>query len=405
MPSPNAFAHASRWGLIAAAVLMSGALLTTVWWTHRNVAGASETLERGQGQVLQEAVRTHVASLGHLPTAEELQEIVDELAEDGVTYVAALDVRDRVIAEAGKKQAAGGGRERLVLRRALRRAMRRGGAQPQAGRRPGALIVEYEPRMADQLLAASQQTLVVGAAAAGGFLLLALVLFRWILHREALERRLEHERRLASLGEMSAVLAHEIRNPLASLKGNAQLLARGLPEGEKARAKADRVVDEAIRLERITNELLEFARTGSIQREPCDPAALLREAAADLPDGEVALAIDAAGAPATWRLDRARMRRVLGNLLDNARESGSLEVAARVAQDGGRLLFAVRDHGPGLAEEDLARLFEPFYSRRAQGTGLGLAVCKRIVDLHGGTITAANAPGGGAEFRILLPEG
>ena len=95
---------------------------------------------------------------------------------------------------------------------------------------------------------------------------------------------------------------------------------------------------------------------------------------------------------------------MLGNLLDNARETGSAEIAARVGREDGRLLFAVRDRGPGLSDEDQARLFEPFYSRRADGTGLGLAVCKRIVDLHGGTISATNAPGGGAEFRILIPE-
>ena len=403
MASSTRFARASRWGLIAAALLMGGALLATVWWTHRHVAAASELLEAGQGQVLQEAVRTHVARLDRVPTADDRLEIVDELAPDGVRYVAALDGRERVIAEAGK-HSVGGERKRLVIRRALRRALRRGGAQPPVGRRAGSLVVEFEPEMAHSLETASRQTLAIGAVAAGAFLLLALVLVRWLLQRQMLERRLEHERRLASLGQMSAVLAHEIRNPLASLKGNAQLLARALPEGEKPRAKADRVVEEAIRLERLTNELLEFARTGAIQREPCDPAALLRDAAGDLPKGEVAVVVDAAGAPTSWRLDRERMRRVLGNLLDNARETGSAEVAARVGREGRRLLFAVRDRGPGLSDEDQARLFEPFYSRRADGTGLGLAVCKRIVDLHGGTITAANAPGGGAEFRILIPE-
>jgi two-component system sensor histidine kinase HydH len=266
------------------------------------------------------------------------------------------------------------------------------------------MIIEFQPRIAEDLRGAAGQTLLIGAIAAGGLLLAALGLFRWILRREAEGRTLEHERRLASLGQMSAVLAHEIRNPLASLKGNAQLLARALPEGEKSRTKADRVVGEAIRLETLTNDLLEFARTGAIQREPTDPIALLREAAAEVGGDKVELAV--AGAPELWKLDRPRMRQVLTNLLDNAvqsTEAGS-RVEARVGRDGNRLIYVVRDRGPGIAEDDLPRLFEPFFSRRTQGTGLGLAVSKRLVELHGGTIQARNLPGGGAEFSVSLPK-
>ena len=159
----------------------------------------------------------------------------------------------------------------MVLRRPLGRRGRRladeaGFVGANRDNRPGSIVLEFEPRVAADLRSAAGQTLAVGALAAGGLLLVALALFRWILHREGLERRLEHERRLASLGEMSAVLAHEIRNPLASLKGNAQLLARAAARGRAStRAKAERVVDEAVRLETLTNDLLEFVRTGAIQ--------------------------------------------------------------------------------------------------------------------------------------------
>src|SRR5439155_21048299 len=133
------------------------------------------------------------------------------------------------------------------------------------------------------------------------------------LRRSAEDRARGRERRLASLGEMSAVLAHEIRNPLASLKGNAQLLAAMLPADDKPRAKADRVVDEALRLEQLTSDLLAFVRTGELQRAAVDPAQLVREAAAGL-----AVEVDGTGAPRAWSLDAARMRQVVVNLLDNA---------------------------------------------------------------------------------------
>src|SRR5262249_51492106 len=159
--------------------------------------------------------------------------------------------------------------------------------------------------------------------------------FRVVLHREALERALEQDRRLAGLGRMSAILAHEVRNPLASLKGNAQLLAMALPEGDRTRARADRVVAEAIRLETLTNDLLEFVKPGMLRRDQADPAALLRDAAAGLPEpppGRAAIApeVDAAAAPPSWPLDRDRMRQVLTNLLDNARSAATARVAARV---------------------------------------------------------------------------
>jgi two-component system sensor histidine kinase HydH len=219
--------------------------------------------------------------------------------------------------------------------------------------------------------------------------------------RNAEERARERERRLATLGEMSAVLAHEIKNPLASLKGNAQLLARSLPEGEKPRAKADRIVDEAVRLEHLTNDLLAFARSGEIKIVEADPAALLRDAAAATAGDRVA--IDDGGAPRSWPLDADRLRQVLVNLLENAAEISEGPIEAAVTRAGAGLRFTVRDHGPGLPAEDLERLFEPFFTKRTRGTGLGLAVCKRLVELHGGTIAARNAAGGGAELVIDLP--
>lgn len=423
MGSSITLARVSPWALIAAALLMGAALLATVWTTHRGVLDASKTLERGQAGVLGEGIRTRLASLETVPGQADLEDLLDDLDPEGLTFVALFDRKGTLQAKAGESlgQLAElqklvtdrqpftvipiGDRRRVVLRGALRRGWRRAATSAQLGEhRPGLLVIEFRPRIAEDLRGAAGQTLLIGAIAAGGLLLAALGLFRWILRREAEGRTLEHERRLASLGQMSAVLAHEIRNPLASLKGNAQLLARALPEGEKSRTKADRVVGEAIRLETLTNDLLEFARTGAIQREPIDPIALLREAAVEVGGDRIEVAV--AGAPDAWQLDRPRIRQVLTNLLDNAvqsTEAGS-RVEAGVGREGNCLVYVVRDHGPGIAEDDLPRLFEPFFSRRTQGTGLGLAVSKRLVELHGGSIQARNLPGGGAEFSVSLPK-
>jgi two-component system sensor histidine kinase HydH len=201
---------------------------------------------------------------------------------------------------------------------------------------------------------------------------------------------------------MSATLAHEIKNPLASLKGNAQLLARMLPAGEKPRAKADRVVDEAMRLEQLTNDLLQFVRTGAIQRAPVAPADVIRDAAGVAARDPAALTLDIDRAPAAWSLDAGRVRQVLINLIDNALAAGP-PVRVRAAVEAGQLVLEVADRGPGIAEADRDKIFEPFHTGKTTGTGLGLAIVRRVVELHHGAIRVLDHEGGGAVFRVELP--
>jgi len=202
---------------------------------------------------------------------------------------------------------------------------------------------------------------------------------------------------------MSAILAHEIRNPVASLKGHAQLLAERLKPGGRERRSADRVVAEAKRLETLAADLLDFCRTGPLKRRPADPAALLAAAADAVDASRVRVARE--GAPAAWPLDTARLQQVLTNLLRNACQASpdGRPVEAGVTVESGRLVFEVRDFGAGIPAGDEERIFEPFYTTRTQGTGLGLGVARRIVELHGGTITAENHPEGGARFRVSIP--
>jgi two-component system, NtrC family, sensor histidine kinase HydH len=221
-----------------------------------------------------------------------------------------------------------------------------------------------------------------------------------MLQREALERQLERERRLAGLGEMSAVLAHEIRNPLASLKGNAQLLAQALTDSEKHGPKARRVVDEAVRLENLTNDLLEYVRTGELHRREVSAAALLREAV-EAVDAQ-GISLQPAGSEAPWRLDPERMRQVLVNLLENAVAAGA-PVRASLHEGAGQLRFVIQDSGPGVPPGERERIFEPFHTTRTRGTGLGLAIARRVVEQHGGSISVENAAVGGAIFSVVLP--
>jgi two-component system sensor histidine kinase HydH len=277
--------------------------------------------------------------------------------------------------------------------------MRAGGRRARGtSLRPWSIEIELVPIEADELRQAASWTLAIGAISALTLLAVSIALVRRELRRSAEERERERERRLASLGEMSAVLAHEIRNPLASLKGNAQLLASSLDD--KSRAKAQRVVDDAVRLERLTHDLLAFVRTGELARAPVAPAELVREAAAAV---DPAIEVDAAAAPPRWSLDPARMREVVVNLLDNARSAGP-PARASVRGERGRLVIEVCDRGPGVPAAERERIFEPFHTGKTHGTGLGLAIARRVVELHRGSIAVDDAPGGGARFRVEIPE-
>lgn len=259
--------------------------------------------------------------------------------------------------------------------------------------------MEMEPILSDRLIARADRTFGIAALAAAILLAAAAVLWRRAGREDALASRLAHSERLASLGTMSAVLAHEIRNPLASLKGNAQLVAEALDEGSRPRAQADRVVDAAERLQTLVANLLDFARGGDIARREVDPGELLFLAACEASPG-ARLSLDAA--PATFSLDPVRMTQALENLLRNAEQASPDRVSAEIHAEGGRLVVVVRDEGPGFSGAPEA-FFEPFATTKARGSGLGLAVARRVVEQHGGTITARNRAEGGAEVRVEIP--
>lgn len=267
---------------------------------------------------------------------------------------------------------------------------------------PHELIVEFEPISSDTARHRAQAVLMMSSSAAGLLTLAALLLWTRARRAERAEKRVAAQRHLAQLGEMSAVLAHEIRNPLAALKGHAQLIAEQVDDPALG-ARVQRVINEAVRLEHLTTDLLDFARSGTINVAPASPAALLERAAAATVPERIARRTD--HAPPEWAVDAGRIEQVLINLLENALAvtPDGLPIEAQALREGDALVYTVRDHGPGVPTSERGRIFEPFHTTKLRGTGLGLPVAKRIVELHRGRIDVVDAVGGGAQFRVYIP--
>lgn len=283
-----------------------------------------------------------------------------------------------------------------------------GGPGPEEGgasrRRPDPgpfLVCDFVPIMSHEMERRALTSLIASTLAALALSVAAGVLWRLSLRADEERGRRELQQRLTVLGEMSAVLAHEIRNPLASLKGHAQLLAERVEEQEPLRRKAARILDETHRLEHLTNGLLDFARTAKLERASVDPAALAR-GCVEASEGRVELDLD--DAPERFSMDGPKIEQVLTNLLSNAHQAApEAAVELRVATERGGLVLEVRDHGPGVPAAERERIFEPFHTTRTRGTGLGLAISRRIVEQHGGRLEVHDGPDGGACFRVTLP--
>ncbi|MBL4636768.1 MAG: HAMP domain-containing histidine kinase [Kofleriaceae bacterium] len=425
-----------RWGLVGAIGGIACALLVTLWMLYAGVQDASSALIRGNSVGFQAKLRSDFSDFQERPDKEDLEYILDEHAEAGLRYLAVFYENGEILSvghshlagpkpQKQKRRLKAGvplvqdGRvlvlSRVRITRPKTRARPRARARARSKRPP--LLFEFEPLESNSLSSSSIRSLTIGAGASALLLVLAILLFRHFLRWDRLAQKAEHDRRLQSLGQMSAVMAHEIRNPLASLKGNAQVLQLLLAKdpdnttqdsikkrSEKLRAKSDRVVSESVRLETLVNDLLEFAKTGTISPTSCDPAAFLRESVARITSSgiESNLECHSEGAPPLWSFDSARMHQVMENLLRNAAAAGNT-VTASVSGDSDALVFVVSDNGSGI-DGDPDKIFEPFFSNRSHGTGLGLAIAKRLVELHQGTISARKREGGGAEFIVTLPK-
>ena len=236
----------------------------------------------------------------------------------------------------------------------------------------------------------------------GGVLVLFLQRRTWQLAQE-----LGEQQRLASLGSLSAVLAHEIRNPLAAVKGHAQYALEKASDDPALAEGLGIIVEESTRLEKLVRDLLDYARPRPLDLQPVDldelVDRLLRLRAPEFQARHVSL-VWRAGLGRKALIDGEAVTQVMHNLVGNALEAlgegGTLTV--RLDEDGPWLCLTVADDGPGIPPELLERIFDPYITTRTRGTGLGLAVARQAVEGLGGRIVARNQAPRGAVFEISL---
>ncbi len=223
------------------------------------------------------------------------------------------------------------------------------------------------------------------------------------------EEYLHRMDRLACLGEMAAGLAHEIRNPLASISGAAQFLAESESLSLQGRKLLDIIFREINRLNGLTNAFMLYGRPSKESVEKVNVAAevkevlYLMERRKELPQASIEIDIPE---DAVIETEPNQLRQILVNLILNAwqalpRQGGTITVRGRMTEDSIELHIA--DNGSGISSEDIERIFNPFFTTKPEGTGLGLAIVQRLVSDLGGEINVSSTPGQGTEFEITLP--
>ena len=382
---------------VVAAILIGNALLL-LQRTH----DASAEVARGQGVAFGFAAGNVVRHEQALLNTADLEQLVEEHREAGLRFIGEYS-KDGVLVAAvgeptGTSLSSGGNASPLEhLEDGRWRLSHPLPPVTPDQRREERSIVAYEfvPETSVRLDNQGRLILIGSLLSALAVVGLAILLVRAGDARTRMARDVAKNRHLAGLGEMSGVLAHQVKNPLQSLKGHAQLLVEQLTPGTPQAIKASVVVAEAVRLEQLVEELLRFLRAGSgaLHKEPVDVVALLRDLGAEVEGGGDCI-VD---------VDRVLFRQAIGNVFNNAQQAGEKTPQLKVVNEEGVVVVVVRDFGGGIPAEDLPRLFEPFFTRRAQGTGLGLTIARRVAELHGGSLTARNADGGGAVFTFRVP--
>jgi len=253
-------------------------------------------------------------------------------------------------------------------------------------------------------LAARHASIAESATSSSVFIL------RDVSERKRLEEAQARLRREQALAEMSALLAHEVRNPLGSLELFAGLLVES-PLDPESRKWVEHVQAGLRTLAATVNNVLHFHSLPEPQRAPVDLGQLfdwVREFFAPVARrARIEMSVHNQLAGVLLSADRHRLEQVFANLVLNAVRAmpggGWIELGGRKIQDGRAVAIVVADTGPGIAPEHLPRIFDAGFSTRAGSPGLGLAVCRKIVEQHGGTIAAASRPGGGAKFTLTFP--
>jgi PAS domain S-box-containing protein len=224
--------------------------------------------------------------------------------------------------------------------------------------------------------------------------------------RQAAEQQLVDQAALAQLGQLAAVVAHEVRNPLAGVKGSLQVLRSRAATDQPDRHLFDVMIARLDALNAKVDDILRFARPRTPSLESLDVKAIALDA---IPSAQATAGSDCARVvgpvtSAVVHADREMLRAVLLNLVMNACQSGSAEpIEVRVIEKGTECWIEVLDRGAGFGDVDPEQLFQAFHTTKKSGTGLGLAIVRRLVTLQGGSVTLHARDGGGAVARVTLP--
>ncbi len=439
--------------LLVVVFLLSVGLLAVTLLNYRTAVRVAEETLRNQGV----SISLELAAEARARSAWEgpaLQELVTEQHRREVAFVAIIDRNGTVLAHTNPRLAGTPLEDAAFLSvretgQLLGRMVILGTEEevyeltmpfhvPSGG--PGAKTDARQPRFRILRLAlhtAPARQIVhhalIQVALVGVIVLVLLGLSGWQIRTLRRYLRLQDEaarqERLAALGGMATVLAHEIRNPLGAIKGLAQFLGEKRASDPTQTEMTQTIATEATRLERLVNDLLTYARPRPPEVHPTDLSVTLREVMAlGLP------AADAAGVKVHLEMsdvlskvmaDPEQMKQLFGNLVLNALQAmpngGTLTVTARTQKSGSGdkateyasrfpmhtrqwVAISVEDTGPGIPEADLPRIFEPFYTTRTKGTGLGLAICRQIVEAHGGTIRVDRTGPDGTVIIVTLPQ-
>lgn len=232
---------------------------------------------------------------------------------------------------------------------------------------------------------------------------------RDVTRLKEMEGRLVERERLAAIGELAAVVAHEVRNPLAGIRGGCELMLEGYPDADPRHEIGVEILHQVDRLSRTVTELLMYARPKAMDPVPTALHGLIDRVVGVLREDadNRGVVIEKRYGPdiPPVRIDGRLMEQVFLNLVLNAMQAmgHAGKIIVSTAADPERVAISFADSGPGIPAEQLDHIFKPFYTTRAQGTGLGLAIVKKIVEAHGGSVEASNDEGGGARFTVSLP--
>lgn len=405
--------------LFYAVVVLCLCLAASALFTYLTLSRLRIQHLENRGHAIASALDAQARGPGRRNNPEFWQSLLEthyETYADSTAFLELVDGSGTVLAHAGEASAADkasgrskGGAVHVFEENLLRPRNQRA----EAGSHVSGWRIRIGLYTADAGFIRRQALIQLGVSAAAILALVALSFLLWRTFNRFLEMKAREadEAGLKALGTMAAALAHEIRNPLGAMKGLTQLAQEDLPADNPAQARLRTVVSEAERLERLVSDLLNFARRKEPEISEFDLAAVITEVEAMVQprfkEKSVTLDVSKVSAPLTIRSDPAGLRQVLLNVLINAADAspdGGI-VALGIRQDADRrsIILEIDDGGPGLGDRDPEELFRPFVTTKARGTGLGLAVSRRIMESLGGSLSLENRPQGGARCIIRLP--